>query len=702
MCAAWTARQANASADDDLPDELGRLVQPERAPPADLDEVVGRADERRARPSRRATARPAAVACSRDRQGDQPADQRCPAMMTMPPIVGVPIFSMCPFGPSSRMRWPHPHARNSRIATGCRAARGRTRRRRRSGRLTRALPSPDGRPSPASARADAFEPRDARRLHQHQVARAAAAAGRAAPPRRRSAARTTRSAVHALALRGRARWPRARPTATSASIPSRRAARRRVRAPRRRSARARPSRPARRCTARRPPSRARPGAPPPSTWGSRCRRRSPRARRRPSGPPPSARPTPPRDRARGAAAAGRRPARRRRPRRPARSGPCARRARAARPSRSARGRPQRERRPAGSAVDARRPRRERRRPALEAEPQHRRRRPCGRTSRTTRVVGVQHRRPVGRQRLGELGLRVADVPPRAEQLHVRDADVRHDADAAAGRPRTAARMCPMPARAHLEHQHLGVARRRDRTVSGSPISLLNDAGLRTRPQRWPSTAAVKSFVHVFPVEPVMPDDRRASSRRSSAASRAAPQADPGLDHANADGARPSTSAVATIAARRAGRERVGDEVVRRRRARRRSATNRSPAATVRLSIGDAAHHGVASPRPGAHERRRPPATTSAIAALPHRAASRPGSPASAGRATRAPPAPPTGRRTGPSGRRTPGPSRGPCRRSRRRRPARASAQRQRGSPPAGRARRRTPLRRARRRARSRR
>ena len=36
----------------------------------------------------------------------------------MPPIVGVPIFSMCVCGPSSRMRWPHPHARNARIATG--------------------------------------------------------------------------------------------------------------------------------------------------------------------------------------------------------------------------------------------------------------------------------------------------------------------------------------------------------------------------------------------------------------------------------------------------------------------------------------------------------------------------------------------------------------------------------------------------------
>ena len=36
----------------------------------------------------------------------------------MPPIVGVPIFSMWVCGPSSRMRWPHPHTVKARIAIG--------------------------------------------------------------------------------------------------------------------------------------------------------------------------------------------------------------------------------------------------------------------------------------------------------------------------------------------------------------------------------------------------------------------------------------------------------------------------------------------------------------------------------------------------------------------------------------------------------
>ena len=36
----------------------------------------------------------------------------------MPPIVGVPIFSMCVWGPSSRIRWPHPQLLNAWIATG--------------------------------------------------------------------------------------------------------------------------------------------------------------------------------------------------------------------------------------------------------------------------------------------------------------------------------------------------------------------------------------------------------------------------------------------------------------------------------------------------------------------------------------------------------------------------------------------------------
>src|SRR4029453_13610828 len=39
-------------------------------------------------------------------------------MITVPPIVGVPIFSKWVCGPSSRIRCPHPHSRNRRIAIG--------------------------------------------------------------------------------------------------------------------------------------------------------------------------------------------------------------------------------------------------------------------------------------------------------------------------------------------------------------------------------------------------------------------------------------------------------------------------------------------------------------------------------------------------------------------------------------------------------
>jgi hypothetical protein len=49
-------------------------------------------------------------------------DARYPAIsaikMTMPPIVGVPIFSMWVCGPSSRIRWPQPQELNAWIATG--------------------------------------------------------------------------------------------------------------------------------------------------------------------------------------------------------------------------------------------------------------------------------------------------------------------------------------------------------------------------------------------------------------------------------------------------------------------------------------------------------------------------------------------------------------------------------------------------------
>ena len=64
-------------------------------------------------------------------------------------------------------------------------------------------------------------------------------------------------------------------------------------------------------------------------------------------------------------------------------------------------------------------------------------------------------------------------------------------------------MWPMP-RAPISHTTACVPGGTDRIVSGRPISLLNDSGLAATDSVAPSAAAVKSFVHVLPVEPVMP------------------------------------------------------------------------------------------------------------------------------------------------------------------------------------------------------
>ena len=62
-------------------------------------------------------ARPAGVRCWKvNRDARTPTNK--PITMTMPPIVGVPIFSMCVCGPSSRIRCPQPHTRNALIAMG--------------------------------------------------------------------------------------------------------------------------------------------------------------------------------------------------------------------------------------------------------------------------------------------------------------------------------------------------------------------------------------------------------------------------------------------------------------------------------------------------------------------------------------------------------------------------------------------------------
>ena len=84
------------------------------------------------------------------------------------------------------------------------------------------------------------------------------------------------------------------------------------------------------------------------------------------------------------------------------------------------------------------------------------------------------------------------------------------------------RMCPGPL-LPISHTPASVAPSAARIVRGSPTSLLNEASLATTRNRSASTAAVRSFVHVLPVDPVMPTtyaesaDRSPRARSSSAA-----------------------------------------------------------------------------------------------------------------------------------------------------------------------------------------
>ena len=100
-----------------MPRELLPLGEPERTLPAHLHVVVEEPDD--PEPDRREHERePRDVnRCAVDRvtRGSRDTARRC---ITIPPIVGVPIFSRWVCGPSSRIRWPHPHARNARIASG--------------------------------------------------------------------------------------------------------------------------------------------------------------------------------------------------------------------------------------------------------------------------------------------------------------------------------------------------------------------------------------------------------------------------------------------------------------------------------------------------------------------------------------------------------------------------------------------------------
>ena len=80
------------------------------------------------------------------------------------------------------------------------------------------------------------------------------------------------------------------------------------------------------------------------------------------------------------------------------------------------------------------------------------------------------------------------------------------------------RMCPGP-RLPISQTTASVRSVARTIVSGRPTSLLKEAWLLTTSSVRESTAAVKSFVNVFPVEPVIPTTVASRRERASRASR---------------------------------------------------------------------------------------------------------------------------------------------------------------------------------------
>ena len=145
---------------DRRPEELLRLRQTERAiacAPSGSRRGTRRSPNPTAANSKRET-RGREVAGSVNR-GREVRRRTSRSAMTMPPIVGVPIFSMCVCGPSSRIRCPQPHTRNAWIAMGVPSSVTASA----NAAATRIETSPQRLRQP-------LEPGDARPLEQHQVA----------------------------------------------------------------------------------------------------------------------------------------------------------------------------------------------------------------------------------------------------------------------------------------------------------------------------------------------------------------------------------------------------------------------------------------------------------------------------------------------------------------------------------------------------
>ena len=130
------------------------------------------------------------------------------------------------------------------------------------------------------------------------------------------------------------------------------------------------------------------------------------------------------------------------------------------------------------------------------------------------VVRVQDRESVGTERIDRLGGGLDDRRPRPEDLHVRDAHVRHHDDVGPGDPRQELHVAEAP-RPHLGDEDLGVGGAPSR-VSGSPISLLNEPGLACTRKRVRATASREILRRRLAVRP---RDRRRRSPSSTLARR---------------------------------------------------------------------------------------------------------------------------------------------------------------------------------------
>ena len=111
-------------------------------------------------------------------------------------------------------------------------------------------------------------------------------------------------------------------------------------------------------------------------------------------------------------------------------------------------------------------------------------------------------------------------------------------------------------RAPISTTSTSVASGAPSTVTGTPISLLYDAGAAWVRKAAPTAAAVRSFVEVLPTEPVIPTTRADSRSRPARAQR-----EQRVGHVGDHDRRSGVGGSLHDHERRPARQRVGDELV---------------------------------------------------------------------------------------------------------------------------------------------